>query len=377
MSKRGPSNTYSYGQFDTHTYISIDTVDYEIHGLRLNLPTNYVTVGKKSKDPIRERSTIHRVPGAGKSIAKVQVAQLALTKAYMTRVSLSVGKFLSGQNIWSPDQIRPLVGEAHARVLDNVRRYANEPEQCNAQDFGPSSIRLTTVHLAVCFGFKKQDSPARLMAHIYQIVGSDPRCALRRFGNRYLKIGGQARRGRHIAFYDKTHEITTRMGTDALRSLDLPKAVLKVELRLERDELKKAGLDNLKGWKSPETVRDTFERYLGSLMHRVSLTIPALPISRRNLSKLPPQLRAIVLLKATGVEWELIFSKSTKHRYRNALAKLGTLACSAAKTKTLAMDKILVPGRAITGTDLPKRYLKGFNTLTLARDKKRGQGGNN
>ncbi len=368
MVDKRPSNTYSYGQFDTDTYISIDTVEYEIHGLRLNLPTNYVTVGKRSKDPIRERSTIHRVLGAGKSIAKVQTAQFSLNKSFMTRVSLSVGKFLSGQNIWSPDRMRPLVGEAHARVLEDVRKFADEPARCNVREYGPSSIRLTSVHLGVCFGFKKQDTPARLMAHVYQMVGSDPRCALRRFGNRYLKIGGQARKGRHIAFYDKTHEITTKMGLDAVRDLGLPKSVLRVELRLERDELKKAGLDRLKAWKSPQMVRNTFERYLAGLMNRVSLTVPALPVSRQKLSKLPPQLRAIVLLKASGVEWELVLSKSTRHRYRNALAKLGILACSAAKTETLAIKKILVPARAITGADLPERYLEGFNTRTLARD---------
>jgi len=68
-----------------------------------------------------------------------------------------------------------------------------------------------------------------------------------------------------------------------------------------------------------------------------------------------------------------VLSKSTRHRYRNALAELGVLACSAAKTKTVPMNKILVPARAITGADLPERYLKGFNTLTLVRDKKRAR----
>lgn len=362
------SNTSSYSQFDLETYVSFDTVTYELDGLRLDLPTNYISkIDKNTKKPIVERSAIHSVRGVGGSKAKVQGVHLVSAGRYLTRVTGSLPKLFSGQNMWSPALLEPLLFEVHARILSHIREFAVQPLACNLGTYGPRSIKLTCVHLAVCFGFARENQPRRLIAHMYQSLGSDPKIALRKYGDGYLKIGGQARRGRHIAFYDKVREVRDKYGAEALKELNLPRAVLKIELRLERDELEKRGLERLNAWRSPETAAKVFKAYVGPIVARTSLSVPTLPLPRRELRKLPPQLRLVAALKAAGIEWETLVDGSTRHRYRRRLADLGISAGSAAKPQTVPVRKILSRDRAITGADLPQSYVRRFRFSALAR----------
>jgi hypothetical protein len=250
--------------------------------------------------------------------------------------------------------------------LRAVKKYADKPGECNSKHFGPASITLRRVDLFCCYCLKRPEQVTSLISHLYALLGAEKRGFISKYGTRYLRFGFKTRSGRHIAFYDKSHEIASKLRVGESEDTGIPEGTLKVELRLEHDELKKLGLNELKAW-TEHTPAEVFQRYVGEVIDRVSMVIPVAPVPWAVMQKLPWNLRPPYAVKALGGDLEKIYSESSVRRYKKAFLEKGVVV-TGGKTRTLRVSRILSAKRAFKRSQLPRTFRARFKLAALKRD---------
>lgn len=365
---KGPSNTHSNGQKVLKgIHVSVDTVDYVIDDLQLNLPTNHSNVVNASKERIRQVSSKYSVPGVS-GRATIQSTKLTLSQEANTRFSVSPAKFLSGQNICSPGNVKLCVGEAHARILRKVKQYSERPAECNSVHLNAGAINLRRVDLFACFALRDAGQVKTLIAYLRELLAAERKGGIHTYGLRYLRYGAKTRTGYHIVFYDKSLEVRQTLGEEYADRLGVRDGLLKVELRLERDELSRLGLAKLSAW-DESTARRVFRKYVGEVIRKASMVVPVAPVSAKALDKLPAPLRPAYTILALGGDIGRVYSERTVRRYRAAFSAAGIAV--AARSGTVPVAKILSTERALTLDMLPKGFRKGFQPVALRADKEK------
>ncbi|MBL0011212.1 MAG: hypothetical protein IPP22_09870 [Nitrosomonas sp.] len=96
--------------------------------------------------------------------------------------------------------------------------------------------------------------------------------------------------------------------------------ILRIELRLQARELRKLGLDKVSAW-DDQTAEKVIRQYLREKIKLFSVTSGL--VTKKELSKLPSRLRAVLALHKSGVELTDIYPKRTLQRHRSDFKKLG------------------------------------------------------
>lgn len=364
MSKNRPSNTLLTAQVERNKFIaphvSVDTVVFNVHGLDLNLPTSQSRTYDKDNQAKIKKSSIFRVHGADGCVAKLKSISLLLSKEKITNISVSIPKFLTGQNVWGPGIIGRHLAEVLARVLNTVKIYASSPNTCNTNFFGASSVSLRQVDLFCCYSLKDAEQVTQLMRHFHSLLAKSKRGHLTKYGSRYVRWNSRkGAQGWGIVFYDKTREvadsISSRKRSEKPHELNLPEGILKVELRLYLEELKKLRLTKLKNWKT-NTAVELFEKYVGTVLQAASMQIPTMPISNRTLKGLPTALRPPFAIASLGIDLDRVYSRQSVQRHEKEFAIRGISIRPGNISRSIKVTKLLTPERAFKAEQLPRYF---------------------
>jgi len=340
----------------------VDTVIADIGGIGFRLPCNKSQLYSRGGDRLAEISRQFRVTGdhAG-GTAAVRVSRNWITDRATTRVTVSVPKFLSGQNVWAPGAVKPLFGRVFKEICQQLRLYSDDPDTCSLKYIKPRRVRLERVDLFRCYRLGSAKRVQEVIRHLYRMFGFRRKGQVNKYNSTYLRFSTRKRSGAHVVFYDKSRELesnVSRGGVEAASDL-VPdgEGILKIEIRVEARELEALGLRSLNSW-TEATASTVFNRFFADIVSPASITIPRMPVSQKRLNGLPPRMRPVYMLSALGVNLEMIYSPQTVRRHDSWFCKQGIAIRAGASGRTTKLGSILSRDRLLRPNHLPARILK-------------------
>lgn len=327
--------------------VNIDSVEFSVNGERgaFTIP-GATRANLISSDGEILNSYQNRTPVPGKFRAH-NLNVRTLRSGEELEVHGSPYAYSYGQNLYTSSDMK--TGVLHA-LKQVCKAFAIKPTKEQVKGWLAGDIDLLRVDLAVNFRFA---SEAACLAVLRQI-----RRQLEEQGGSTKTSGTTVywtpKDGKEysISFYAKGPQMRrlrryeTLPGKDKL--LEECRCILRVEVRLRADALRKLKLEKVSAWREGSA-----QKAFGTYMRRLRLlSISSGPVTAQDLDDLPHRrLRPVLALHKAGCELEQIFSQSTLQRHRADFRKLGIdLKCPNQPAGTaIQLNKILSPKRAIRG----------------------------
>lgn len=123
--------------------------------------------------------------------------------------------------------------------------------------------------------------------------------------------------------------------------------ILRVEVRLQKSELKKHGLLKVKNW-TEGVAESLFEKYFQKLEQ---FTFTSRALGNGEIAGLPQKLQRVLALNRAGIDWTQQVSARTVQRYNKEFRERGIdpRSVSNAEDKTLSLDDYLSLDKAYWG----------------------------
>lgn len=345
--------------------VNIDSAVFSVVGVR----NSFFIPGAKianliSPDGELLNSYQNRTPVPGK-FGSHHMNVRTLCSGAQLKVEGSPYAFLHGQNVYtSPDMKTGVL-----KVLKQVcKRFSIKPSKEQKLRWTAGDIDLDLVDLAVNF---RLDSEADVMATLKQI-----RRQLEEQGGSTKTSGTTIywtpKDGKEysIGFYAKGPQMRRQKryhdmpGKDRL--FDDCTYILRVEVRLHAEALRKLGLDKVGAW-NEDSAQLAFAKYMRRLR---LLSVTSGPVAAKELDELPNRLRPVLALHKSCCDLAQIFAPRTLQRHLSDFRKLGTdLRCPNQQAETvIPLTKVLSPKNAIKCAPA-WMYEKGLVPPKLVRGK--------
>jgi II/X family phage/plasmid replication protein len=257
-------------------------------------------------------------------------------------ISGSPYAYLHGQNVYTASDMQTATYES----LKAVRlKLGLKSTKAQRKKWREGDIYLERVDLAINI---RVDSERKVISTLGQIRRQleEQRGATRTNGT---TVYWAPKNGKEysISFYAKGPQMRQQKRFMALldrdQLLEECETILRVELRLQAHELRKLGLDKVSAW-DDQTAEKVIRQYLREKIKLFSVTSGL--VTKKELSKLPSRLRAVLALHKSGVELTDIYPKRTLQRHRSDFKKLGVdLLCPNQKKGAVIPLKTVISPR--------------------------------
>lgn len=228
-------------------------------------------------------------------------------------------KFLQGHNLWGPDELVPMFTHAFFRALNiiGVHYCHDEVAACLAGNFRISRVDVANNWTLPC----RSDVLAWIRA-ASELSSLKYRGRGNLFGNSSLYFGQGSSRW-SFKFYAKGDELVKNK--EAVREslprrdllLEYAASILRGELTMRGEELKRYGLNYGTGW-TPASASNLFQAVIGRLSVGTNMALTS-----STIADMPASARACYLLWEQGLDPRGIYSRSAFFRHRKALMPFG------------------------------------------------------
>lgn len=326
--------------------ISVDTIEFSVLGEGLHLPGTTTAVLRDEEGEILS-SYQNWVRISGKN--PVHCLHVRTTDMGKTlRVSGSPYAFLYGQNVYTPSDVR----DACQKALKVVsKRYDLKPSA--SQERWPArQIVLHRVDLAANFLLDSEEQVINVTHQLRrQLPEHDTTVYCYPTAVHWIPSKG---REYSIRVYAKGIEMQRSDRVKKFLALqrlsEECKNILRVELQLRSEGLRKWKLDTAAAW-SEGSPEELFRYYMKRLP---LLDVTSGPITTEDIKNLPQRLRPVLAAHKANLDLNLLFGQRTLQRHRKAFRSRGIdLKCpNQASSRTPSLKQLISPSRVIS--DIPE-----------------------
>lgn len=324
-------------------WVNIDTVEFSVKEDKedsFNIPnTSKAVVISEHGEVLNAYQNRVRIPG--KHGTHTLAARTKNSGKVLT-ISGSPYAYFHGQNVYTASDMHTATYES----LKSVRlKLGLKSTKAQRKKWREGDIYLERVDLAINI---RVDSERKVISTLGQIRRQleEQRGATRTNGT---TVYWAPKNGKEysISFYAKGPQMRQQKRFMALldrdQLLEECETILRVELRLQAHELRKLGLDKVSAW-DDQTAEKVIRQYLREKIKLFSVTSGL--VTKKELSKLPSRLRAVLALHKSGVELTDIYPKRTLQRHRSDFKKLGVdLLCPNQKKGAVIPLKTVISPR--------------------------------
>lgn len=268
--------------------------------------------------------TNRRVSVEGSYSSKFQVKSDGDTHLW---ISGNPSKFLQGHNLFGSNNLRQLVTLLMIELTDRLNL---KPSSEDFYAWHEGRYDLKSVDIAECYRLNSTKdvdnwirSAAPLVRGKHQGVSA--------YGGETIYVGQKSRRIA-LKIYNKARELQKHKPHKDIpcigRLFEYAEGLLRVEVRILSQELKRRGLNRASAW-TPEICNQIHLERIGRLEMPKKLRLTATEIS-----ELPPRLVAVVKLWEGGSDLRSVYPRATFYRYRGELKKYGIDISAPPKTET-------------------------------------------
>ncbi len=325
--------------------VNIDTVEFSVNGPRdcFSIPgattARVISAEGEVLDSYQNRTAVPGQFGAHKFNVRT------MHSGEQLQVHGSPYACLYGQNVFTSSDLKKGIIYALKKVCTE---FGIKPTKDQKRAWLAGDIDLNRVDLAVNFRFASEEE---CMAMLRQI-----RRQLQEQGGSTKTNGSTVywipRDGKEysIAFYAKGPQMRRLKRFNKLpgkdKFLEECSFILRVEVRLRAEALRKLNLEKVHMWNE-----DSAQRAFAVYMRRLRLlSVTSGPVTAKELDDLPHRrLRPVLALHKAGCALDQVYSRSSLQRHRADFRKLGIdLRCPNQPAGTvIPLTKALSPSRAI------------------------------
>lgn len=329
----------------TKVAVNIDTVEFIVKGPRgcFSVPgattARVINADGEVLNSYENRTAISGQFGAH------NINVRALHSGEHLQVHGSPYAWLYGQNVYTSSDMKTGVISALKKVCEEfgIKPTADQKRAWLAGDVG-----LDRVDLAVNFRFASEAECMNMLRQIRRQL-EEQRGSTKTDSS---TVYWTPRDGKEysICFYAKGPQMRRQKrfnhlpGKDKL--LEECSFILRVEVRLRAEALRKLNLEKVSMWNE-----DSAQRAFATYMRRLRLlSVTSGPVTAKELDDLPHRrLRPVLALHKAGCALDQVYSRSSLQRHRADFRKQGIdLRCPSQPTGTvIPLSKVLSPSRAI------------------------------
>lgn len=254
--------------------------------------------------------------------------------------------FLFGQNVFTASKPKLLVKKVLGKVFNEFD--FNIPEK-NLKKFYSGDVKLKRIDLAVNYRFNSQEEVTEALSQIKrQLV--ELNCTVRTYDKNVI-LSPQNGREYSISFYAKGPQMRRMRKYDKMNwagaLLSECSTILRVEIRVRSQGLRKMGLEVLSNWKDGDS-EILYQHYFRKLPN---IVITSLPLEYEDLSKLPSRLKPVFALHKTGVDIARVYKKTSLDRHKRWFKQRGVnLSKPNHALKVVPLKELISPKNAIIET---------------------------
>lgn len=260
-----------------------------------------------------EWETSKRLSVEGSYSSKVQIKTHAENQVW---ISGNPSKFLQGHNLFGSNSPRKLV---YAFLSEIARQLGLTPTFGDRLRWRSGHYSITRIDIAECFRLPSTlDVDNWIRAAAPLVRGKHQQVSA--YGGETIYVGQRSRRI-SLKIYNKSRELKKHPLDKRIphreQLIEFSEGLLRVEVCLRSQELKRRDLDRVENWESGTAMEILRER-IGRLEMPEKLRLTATEIA-----ELPPRLIGAVRLWESGHDLRNVYPKSTFYRYRSELMEFG------------------------------------------------------
>lgn len=249
----------------------------------------------------------------GSYSAKTQVKTDSQNQIY---VSGNPSKFLQGHNLFGSNSPRKLV---YAFLDELTKRLRITPSFGDRLRWRSGHYQVKRIDIAECFRLPTTaDVDNWIRAASPLVRGKHQQVSA--YGGETIYVGQRSRRI-SLKIYNKSREIKKHPLHPEIphrrRLLDYAEGLLRAEVCIRSQELKRRDLNMIENWES-----DTASEILRERIGRLEMP-EKMRLTSTEVEELPPRLKGASKLWESGHDLRTVYPKATFYRYRNELRKYG------------------------------------------------------
>lgn len=333
--------------FPKGTLFNIDTVEFSVANADVDAKLlSAKTCGEVYYNGEKKSSKTNRRSVAGyQNRHAVHVRYESMARELS--VEGSIFSYKLGQNVYTSPNLK----NGCLNVLNDLKKKIglNASEKTLPAAWLTGEITLNRVDIAVNLAFKSDEQLLRLLKQVaHQLVGH--RGSMRKCED---SIYWSPQRGTkyEIVMYRKHPQLLEKRSKDKSdenarydQLVSHCRGMLRLEIRFRGSLLRELGLDQASAWDS-ETARTLFEKYAKRLK---LLSVLSPVVTKQELDRVKPKLRAVLALAKLGGDLETVYSKRTLQGYRAEFRALGIdIDAPPTSGKVRKLRTILLSGKRV------------------------------
>lgn len=304
--------------------VNIDTVEFSVSGVKINVEEiNAIMVLKPDGEMASLLTNRRAIRGRFKRHPlqiRYRETRRGISESGTLSVEGSIFGFRYGQNVFTSGNLRDGCLYALRHINRQIKLNA-APEILDKWKAG--EILLDRVDLAVNFDLGSDSVVSAVVDRLsHQLIGKG---AVSRHHTGSVCLAPRDSKEYSVAVYAKGAEMKlARRKSTSDQNYDRLVGecgnLLRVEVRLRKQELKRCGLSRVSDWTAAK-ARDVFRKYASKLP--MPDVVATGPVSSKELSRLPPKLRDVFVLHKMGADLTTIYAPRTLATYRKKFTELG------------------------------------------------------